>query len=58
MPPSLWFFNIIQCILKFFRNFADMILSSAFLALYEQQTFENVDRRTTRPTYTISLPII
>ena len=30
----LWF-NIIQCILKVFRNFADIFFSSAFLALYE-----------------------
>ena len=30
------FFNIMQFILKFFfQNFADVILSSAFLALYE-----------------------
>ena len=28
-------FNIIQCILKVFQNFADVILSSAVLALYE-----------------------
>ena len=31
----LVFFNIIQFILNFFRNFADVILSSAFLGLYK-----------------------
>ena len=35
LPPSLLFFNIIQGILKVFQNFADVILSSAFLSLYE-----------------------
>ena len=35
LPSSLCFFNIIQFILKVFRNFADVILSSAFLALYK-----------------------
>ena len=34
LPSSLQFFNIIQFILKVFQNFADVILSSAFLALY------------------------
>ena len=35
LPSSLRFFKIIQFILKVFRKFADRILSSAFLALYE-----------------------
>ena len=35
LPTSLSFFNIIQFILKVFQNFADVILLSAFLALYE-----------------------
>ena len=35
LPSSLRFLNIIQFILQVFRNFADVILSSAFLALYE-----------------------
>ena len=36
LPSSLRFFNMVQFILKgFFRNFADGILLSAFMALYE-----------------------
>ena len=34
LPSSLLFFNIIQFILKVFPKFADVILSSAFLAPY------------------------
>ena len=34
----LWIFNIIQYILTVFQNFADVILSSAFLALYGLST--------------------
>ena len=34
-PLVFDFFNIILFILNFFRNLADIILSSAFLALYE-----------------------
>ena len=32
LPSKLWFFNIKQFLLKDCRNFADVILSSAFLA--------------------------
>ena len=32
-------FNIIQGIMKVFRKFADVVLSSAFLALYELNAF-------------------
>ena len=35
LPSSLLFFNTTQSLLKVFRNFADVILSSAFLTLYE-----------------------
>ena len=34
LPSNLWFFNIIQFELKVFGSFADIILSSSFLALY------------------------
>ena len=35
LPSCFLFFNIIQFIFKVFRNFADIIFSSAFLAHYE-----------------------
>ena len=34
LPSSILIYNIIQFELKVFENFADIILSSAFLALY------------------------
>ena len=39
MPSSLWFFDILQFILKVFRNFAEVILTSASLVLYELKGF-------------------
>ena len=43
LPFSLGFFNIMQLILKVFQNVADVILSSAFLALlYRLKLLENI----------------
>ena len=45
LPSSPLIFNMINFELKDFENFADVILSSAFLALYEI-TFSIINSRT------------
>ena len=45
LPSSLLFLNIKQVILKSFRNFADVILLSAFFALYRLVKCLNKERQ-------------
>ena len=46
LPSKVLFFNIKQFLLKVFRNFANVILSSAFLAFYDLRQFSSICRRT------------